>query len=143
MKKIFFIMSIITVGLLITGCNNTNKEVKNEPVSSGNTEVTLAENIVNEPTSAESQLTEEMAYEAIYNYCSERYGYSLTSSSMYLEVEDETDDEYKIKFRSYTGAYVYFYIDKTSGVARMVEVEPNLDVEEETGTINVFDYLNK
>ena len=51
--------------------------------------------------------------------------------------------EYQVEFRSYTGAFVYFYVDKTSGATRMVEYVPNLDVKNEVGTINLFDYLKK
>ena len=138
MKTIFYLMAIIALGLLMVGCNNTNEDVKNEPATSGNAEVTVAE------TPSESgELTAEMAYEAIRNYCNETYGYTEASSSMYLEIGDGTDDEYQVRFRSYTGAYVYFYIDKATGVARMVETVPDLNVEEEAGTINVYDYLSK
>ena len=138
MKKIIFATTMIATALLLVGCNNTNEEIKNEPLSSGNSEVATVE-----PSTVETQLTKEKAYEAIQNYCNETYGYSPESSSMYLEIGDEIDNEYQIRFRSYTGAFVYFYIDKETGVARMVEKVPELDVEEESGTINVFDYLNK
>lgn len=138
MKNIFYLMAIMALGLLMVGCNNTNEEVKNEPVSSGNAEVAVVE------TPVESgEFTEEMAYEGIKKYCNETYGYTENSSSMYIEIGDGTDDEYQMRFRSYTGAYVYFYIDKSTGVARMVETVPDLNVEEEVGTINVYDYLNK
>ena len=33
--------------------------------------------------------------------------------------------------------------NKTNGITRMVERVPNLNVEEEAGTINLFDYLKK
>ena len=44
-------------------------------------------------------------------------------------------------FRSYTGALVYFYVDKADGTTRMTEHEPTLDVEHDAGTINLYDYL--
>jgi hypothetical protein len=34
-------------------------------------------------------------------------------------------------------------VDKTSGTTKMVEKVPTLNVEEEAGTINLFDYLEK
>ena len=34
-----------------------------------------------------------------------------------------------------------FYVNKTSGTTRMVEKVPSLNVEEEAGTINLYDYL--
>ncbi len=138
MKKILFAIAALTTALLMAGCNNTKEEIKNEPIPSSNSEVTVVE-----PSTPQTQLTEETAYEAVQKYCNETYGYTPASSSMFLELGDETNDEYQIRFRSYTGAFVYFYIDKETGVARMVEKVPDLDVEEESGTINVFDYLNK
>ena len=33
------------------------------------------------------------------------------------------------------------YIDKTNGTTKMVEKVPSLNVEEDAGTINLFDYL--
>jgi len=48
-----------------------------------------------------------------------------------------------VVFRSYTGATVHFYVDKHTGVTRMVEKVPLLDIENETGRINLFDYLKK
>ncbi len=138
MKKIFFATTTLAIALLMVGCSNTNEEIKNIPKPSDNSEVAIVE-----PSTVETQLTDETAYEAIQNYCNEKYGYTPASSSMYLVKEDETDNEYQIKFRSYTGAFVYFYVEKETGVTRMVEKVPDLDIEEEAGTINVFDYLNK
>ena len=47
------------------------------------------------------------------------------------------------EFRSYTGAFVHFYVNKTSGTTRIVEKVPSLNVEEDAGTIELFDYLEK
>ena len=44
-------------------------------------------------------------------------------------------------FRSYTGTFVTFYVDKGTGAARIVESVPSLGVEEEVGTIDLHDYL--
>ena len=56
---------------------------------------------------------------------------------------EESDSTYQVVFRSYTGAYVHFYVDKTSGTTRIVEKVPSINVEEETGTINLLDYIEK
>ncbi len=56
---------------------------------------------------------------------------------------EESDSTYQVVFRSYTGAYVHFYVDKTSGTTKIVEKVPSLNVEEETGTINLLDYIEK
>ena len=91
-------------------------------------------------------ITEEMAYEGISNYCHSAYDWSAAKDNpdiMYLQMGEETDSAYQVVFRSYTGAFVHFYVDKTSGATRMVEKVPNLNVEENAGTINLFDYLEK
>jgi hypothetical protein len=62
---------------------------------------------------------------------------------MSVTMGDETDKEYQVIFRSYTGALVNFYVDKSSGKTRMVESVPTLDVDSVAGTINLFDYLDK
>ena len=62
---------------------------------------------------------------------------------MFVQMGEETDSAYQVVFRSYTGAFVHFYVDKTSGTTRMVEKVPSLNVEEEAGVIDLFDYLEK
>ena len=93
-----------------------------------------------------SSITKEMAYEGVNNYCHSEYDWSMAKegpSMMYLQMGEETDSTYHVVFRSYTGAFVHFYVDKTSGTTRMVESVPSLQVEEEAGTIDLFDYLEK
>ena len=62
------------------------------------------------------RVTVENAYEGVSNYCHQTYDWSIT---------------------------VHFYVDKHTGVTRMVEKVPLLDIENETGRINLFDYLKK
>ena len=93
-----------------------------------------------------TSITAEMAYEGVNNYCHSEYDWSVAAdnpSMMSVEMGEETESEYKVVFRSYTGAFVYFYVDKTSGATRMVEYVPNLDIKNEAGTIDLFDYLKK
>ena len=91
-------------------------------------------------------ITEEMAYEGVNNYCHKEYDWSVAKDNpdlMYLTMGEETDSAYQVVFRSYTGAFVYFYVNKTSGKTSMVEKVPSLNVEEDAGTIELFDYLGK
>jgi len=91
-------------------------------------------------------ITQEMAYEGVNNYCHKEYDWSAAKDNpdiMYLQMGEETDSAYEVVFRSYTGAYVHFYVDKASGATKMIENVPSLNVEEEAGTINLFDYLKK
>ena len=93
-----------------------------------------------------SEITAEMAYEGVNNYCHSAYDWSVAkenSSIMYVQMGEETDSAYQVVFRSYTGAFVNFYVDKTSGTTRMVEKVPSLNIEEDAGTIELFDYLEK
>ena len=94
----------------------------------------------------QSSITAEMAYEGVSNYCHSEYDWSVAkedSSIMYVQMGEETDSVYQVIFRSYTGAFVNFYVDKTSGTTRMEEYVPTLDVKSEAGTINILDYLEK
>jgi hypothetical protein len=90
-------------------------------------------------------ITKEMAYEGVSNYCHSTYDWSIAKDSpdvMCVEMGEETETGYRVIFRSYTGAFVYFDVDKATGTAKMTEYAPAVDVEEEAGTINLFDYLN-
>lgn len=89
-------------------------------------------------------ITAEMAYEGVNNYCHKEYDWSVAEenpSIMYVKMDEETETEYKVVFRSYTGSFVYFYVNKKSGATRMVEHVPSLGIEEEAGTIDLFEFV--
>ena len=71
------------------------------------------------------------------------FAISVLGAAMSVAMGDDMESEYKVIFRSYTGALVYFYVDKASGKTRIVEHVPTLNIENEVGTINLFDYLEK
>ena len=130
MKYIAF--TFFLVALLLCSCNNN--KVNDTQSTDVQTEDTLR------------TITEEMAYEGVNNYCHKEYDWSVAKDNpdiMYVQMGEETDSAYQVVFRSYTGAFVHFYVNKTSGATRMVERVPNLNVEEDAGTINLFDYLKK
>jgi len=115
MRKIVFILSAIMV-LLLAGCRGSKPE----------------------------RISAQMAYEGVSKYCHSEFDWSPAQdnpSIMYVSLADSTDSEYKVVFRSYTGAFTYFYVDKASGDTRMVEFVPALNLESEAGTINLRDYL--
>ena len=94
----------------------------------------------------DKRITAEQAYEGVNNYCHAAYDWSIAEenpSIMSVDMGEETDSAYEVVFRSYTGASVLFYVNKTTGTTRMVEKVPLLDVENEAGTMNLFDYLVK
>lgn len=91
-------------------------------------------------------LTAEKAYEGVSNYCHSAYDWSVAEdnpSIMNLEMGEETDSTYLVVFRSYTGALVRFYVNKSNGATRIVEYVPALNIEDEAGTIDLFEYLAK
>ena len=93
-----------------------------------------------------SEITAEMAYEGVSNYCHSTYDWSVAEenpSIMYVQMGEESDSAYQVVFRSYTGAFVNFYVNKKSGTTRMEEYVPTLNVKSEAGTINLFDYIDK
>ena len=127
MKYIAFTFVIIDLSL----CSCHNNKVQSSDVQ---TEDTLR------------TITADMAYEGVNNYCHSAYDWSVAKDNpdiMYLTMGEETDSAYQVVFRSYTGAFVHFYVDKASGTTRIVEKVPSLNVEEETETIDLFEYLEK
>ena len=95
---------------------------------------------------SQSEITAEMTYEGVSNYCHSAYDWSVAEANpdiMYVEMGEETDSTYLVVFRSYTGTFVNFYVNKASGTTRMEEYVPTLDVRNEAGTIDIFDYLEK
>ena len=130
MKYIAF--TFVFVALLLCSCNNN--KVNDTQSTDVQTEDTLR------------TITKEMAFEGVNNYCHKEYDWSVAKDNpdiMFVQIGEETDSAYQVVFRSYTGAFVHFYVNKTSGTTKMVEKVPSLNVEEETGTINLFDYLDK
>ena len=95
---------------------------------------------------SQSKITAEMAFEGVTNYCHNAYDWSIAKDNpdiMGVQMGEESDSAYQVVFRSYTGAFVNFYVDKSSGTTRMEEYVPNLDIKEDAGTIDLFDYIDK
>lgn len=120
--KYFALLSVLAV-LFLSSCHRNKTEVSQSPA-----------------------ITAEMAYEGVNNYCHREYDWSAAeenSTMMYVTMGDETETEYKVVFRSYTGALVNFYVDKSSGTTRVVESVPTLGVDSLVATIDLSDYLEK
>jgi len=94
----------------------------------------------------DKRVTAENAFEGVNKYCHDVYDWSAANenpSIMNVEMGAESDSAYEVVFRSYTGATVHFYVDKKTGNTRIVEKVPVLNIENETGTIDLLDYLEK
>jgi len=95
-------------------------------------------------TASQNSRSAEMAFEGVNNYCHSEYDWDVAKDNpeiMYVEMGEETETEYQVVFRSYTGSFVYFYVNKSNGNTRLVEYVPTLDIEEDAGSINIYDYL--
>ena len=140
MKHIAF--SIILIVLLFSSCDSNGR-------SSESRQARLDGQVVTdegEANTTKSEITPEMAYEGVSNYCHSAYDWSIAKdnpSIMYVQMGEETDSAYQVVFRSYTGAFVNFYVDKATGTTRMEEYVPTFDVRNDAGTIELFDYLKK
>ena len=123
MKKLFFVFIVVLVmGGVLQGCGTGD-------LSAG---------------ASKNHITEETAYEGVSNYCRSVYDWNIAEDNpdiMYLELGEETETEYQVIFRSYTGTFVYFHVDKSSGTTRLTEYVPNLGIEADAGTIELYDYL--
>ncbi|MBP5426823.1 MAG: hypothetical protein J6Y29_02875 [Clostridiales bacterium] len=92
----------------------------------------------------ERKITAEIAYEGVNNYCHSAYDWDVVKdnpSIMYVKMGEDTESEYQVIFRSYTGSFVYFYVNKLNGIVRIIDKVPTLGVESEEGTFNLYDYL--
>ena len=140
MKHIAF--SFILTAVLFCSCGSNGR-------SSESRQARLDGQVVTdegEANATKREITAEMAYEGVSNYCHSAYDWSVAkenSSIMYVQMGEETDSAYQVVFRSYTGTFVNFYVDKTSGTTRMEEYVPTLEVRNEVGTIDIFDYIEK
>jgi hypothetical protein len=135
---------ISTAFLLLLVCSCNKSKMDQEPVPNVQTE-RQDSSMTKQVPGKKGKVTSDMAYEGVNNYCHSTYDWSIAKenpSIMYVAMGEETESEYQVIFRSYTGAFVYFYVGKADGTTRMVEYVPSLDVENETGTIDIFDYID-
>jgi hypothetical protein len=129
MKNVI-VVPIVLMALLFSSCHQNQTKTK-QPAQS---------------EMQERKITAQMALEAVTNYCHREYDWSVAKDNpdmMSVTMGDETDTEYQVIFRSYTGALVYFHVDKASGTARMVESVPALGIDSVAGTIDLLDYLKQ
>ncbi len=136
MKKLFYaIIAALVVIASFQGCVS-KKDIASNP----------KQPVTSKIGTTESKITKEIAYEGVSNYCHEAYDWSIAEDNpaiMYLEMGEESETEYEVIFHSYTGAIVYFHVNKLNGTARMTEYVPILNIENEAGAISIYDYLKR
>ena len=143
MKHFYKFILPILIGMSFISCkDNAKSEV---PQQSPTAETDAKDTVRTDTTNAtKPKITKEMALQGVSNYCHKSYDWSAAKdnpSIMYVEMGEETETEYQVNFRSYTGAFVYFHVDKATGKTRMVEHVPNLNITEEAGSIDLLENL--
>ena len=94
----------------------------------------------------EPKITSDVAYEGVNNYCHDNYDWSIANENpdiMYVKMGEETDTEYVVVFRSYTGSFVNFYVNKKDGKTRVVEESQLTNETNELEQINILDYIKE
>ena len=151
MKHILKVILPIMLCVFFASC----KENAKSELAQGQKTETEAQDTVRDAASEQSEgkdsinvmkqkITKEMAFEGVNHYCHKSYDWSVAKdnpSIMYVEMGEETETEYQVNFRSYTGAFVYFHVDKATGKTRMVEHVPSLNITEEAGSFDLLEYL--
>ena len=132
LKKLICVMMIVLMmGVMLQGCGSKDTSADYPPSSE---------------ISGTDVITAEIVYEGVNNYCHTHYDWSIAEENpdiMYVRMGEESDTAYQVIFRSYTGAFVYFTVDKASGMTSMKEVVPNLGVESDAGEFSLYDYLKE
>ena len=134
-KLICTMMVVLMMSALLQGCGAKAGKADNSPSS----ETSGAE-------VPQTGITAEMAVEGVNNYCHSRYDWSIAEENpdiMYVKMGEESDTAYQVIFRSYTGSFVYFTVDKASGMTTMKEVVLIVEVEREGGEFSLYDYLKQ
>ncbi len=98
----------------------------------------------NSPEETMSELTSDMACEAVEAYCREDNpslnDMNSEEHTFYWLVEEETSTEYTILYRSYTGALSHYYVDIESGNVTLVQEEVE-DTVTYNDLFNIWDYV--
>ena len=125
MKHIAF--SFILIAMLFCSCGSNGR-------SSESRQARLDSRVVTdegEANTTKSEITAEMAYEGVSNYCHKTYDWSMAKenpSIMYVQMGEETDTAYQVVFLSYTEAFVNFYVNKKSSTTRMAMLVRMTDI---------------
>lgn len=150
MKKVLSLVSLVVVCFMFQSCFSKMEIDENFQM----TERLIETNVINDSSeniessnkdSSENTITKDIALKAIENYCHGIVDWSIAEENpdiMYVQMGEETEDTYQVIFRSYTGSFTYFDVNKKDGTTKMTDYVPALNIREEIGTIDIFDYLD-
>ena len=116
----------------------TNSEITQE------TEI-FGQEISNSQSSKELDRDQTLA--AIERFCREQNpdlnNMSQDEYSFYWELTSETEQEYVVTYRSYTGSFTYFHVNKATGEVTTMEYVPGITDGEVPGAeeFQIWDYI--
>ncbi len=123
----------------------TASEVTTESLMENTTEATTEEVTTQEQVTLDAY-SDDQIVAAVERYCRSQNP-DLNNMdgeyNFYWTMDQVTDEEYKVLFRSYTAALTYYHINKSTGNVTTTVVVPaiSLDETDDTETFNIFDYL--
>ena len=119
---------VIMPMMLLGGCGKTAPAETIAPAGTAGAET--------ESDKKNETLTDEQAYTAVRNYCIlanpdlEDIAAS-EEAPVYWEITSSDEQQIVVLFRSYTGALVRYYIDRSSGDTAVTEFVPGITAEEQ------------
>ena len=148
-KMLILFAALLLLMMSVAGCGRNGD--REEPVSSVPDAAPVApvEPSAVPEAETEGELTDEQALSAIRNYCLSRNPdlkniVSAGEYPAYWTVSSSDEGEIVVLFRSYTGALVRYYIDRSTGETYVTEFVPGITPEEERTeeNFNVGDYAS-
>lgn len=140
-KKLFHAAAFVLLlfMLMTTLCGCGGKSDAAETVEPGENDA---------PAVTEERLSDEQALSAIINYCCMNNPalediVNAGEYPTYWEIASSGEQEIVVLFRSYTGAQIRYYIDRSTGDTYVTEYVPGITPEEQRTdeSFNVKDYL--
>ena len=123
----------------------TTSEVTTESLVENTTEATTEEVTTQEQVTLDAY-SDDQIVAAVERYCRSQNP-DLNNMdgeyNFYWTMDQVTDEEYKVLFRSYTASLTYYHINKSTGNVTTTVVVPaiSLDETDDPETFNIFDYL--
>ncbi|MBR3296003.1 MAG: hypothetical protein IKI62_07125 [Clostridia bacterium] len=124
-RIISLLLTILFIFTVLPGCSSRKDAPESSP------------SVI--PSESEDIIGKDKALEGIRNYCMITYGKSDAIDG--INLEDDGDKEYILKYRSFTGAIVTFHVDRLTGNVKVTEYMPALGIESEAEPFLISDYI--
>lgn len=146
---------VLGIGMMLSACETAGVASPKSTIAQNENETTKSEIIEVETKTATESVVEAQNVELNSDIILEAVkAHSVDSNPGLLDnlannvgwwIKDESDTECHVIVRSYTGAYINYYVDKNTGMTRITEYMPMImeeGQEEDTGiTFNIRDWI--